>query len=641
MFLLTFLDWLEQIGLWYMNQHIRQNDVFGLVRPGIDIHTLGISYLQQLLEDCGVKVVIADELICAAANHPDRAGAFEKLRAWFRDHRVTHLGFSYRLDAKAGAEIFGRLYYQLEKSQLLFPKGSIRNVYFAGLPAACERVARSFGSRVQVFRGDEDASETLKKLGVPREDQPDYLQCELEFESKLFDLLSPEVERQKYEEEKPVDRSGYPGYGTRKDLLTRRVEHSLRLNLQPLTRAHAGPYQANRKAAIEEFVLWLQELGRERFLDIVSIGSSQLTQEKFGEDWTGLPNGGGVPIHSEEEFERCWEAARPLLVRTYAGTSKMPELAEIYERCLSNAWHTFSLWWFCEIDGRGPLDLLSNLKMHFETLDLVARFGKAYEPNIPHHFGFRGADDATFVLSGLLAARLAKKKGLSHLVLQCMLNTPKFSSGLQDLAKASALIRLVRKLEGPSFKVYLQPRAGLDYFSPDLQRAKKQLAVASAMMDDIEPENRSSPEIIHVVSFTEASHLARPSEINESIRITQYALRFYRDFKRKEGLLSLVDMDEVRDRSLEIEAEVLARLSFIESEISEPYSPEGFHQIFSLGLLPVPQLWGSRSKYPGATRFSTRLIQGSVRLVKPDGSRLETQEHLEQVRKIASHSKTL
>lgn len=93
------------------------------------------------------------------------------------------------------------------------------------------------------------------------------------------------------------------------------------------------------------------------------------------------------------------------------------------------------------------------------------------------------------------------------------------------------MLRLVRELEDENFSVHLQSRAGLDYFSPDLEKAKIQLAAVTALMDDIEPDNENSPEIIHVVSYSEAVRLATPPVINESIKITLAALKEYRKLR--------------------------------------------------------------------------------------------------------------
>ena len=148
--------------------------------------------------------------------------------------------------------------------------------------------------------------------------------------------------------------------------------------------------------------------------------------------------------------------------------------------------------------------MLENLKEHFEAIRYIATTGKPVAPNVPHHFAFRGADDITYIVSGYLAAKACKELGVKHLILQNMLNTPKYTIGIQDLAKGRAMLRLVRGLEDSNFSVSLQLRAGLDYFAPDLEKAKVQLAAVTCMMDDIDPENDNSPEIIHVVNYSEA-----------------------------------------------------------------------------------------------------------------------------------------
>ena len=110
------------------------------------------------------------------------------------------------------------------------------------------------------------------------------------------------------------------------------------------------------------------KLGKTRFLDILSIGSSQLTQSNFGEDWGDRPNGGGVPVNSPEEYREIWEVGRPLLIRTYAGTKNIPDLARMHEETLNICWHALSLWWFNKLDNRGPYDLYTSLGQHIETI---------------------------------------------------------------------------------------------------------------------------------------------------------------------------------------------------------------------------------------------------------------------------------
>ena len=214
-----------------------------------------------------------------------------------------------------------------------------------------------------------------------------------------------------------------------------------------------------------------------------------------------------VPVNSEAEYIDIWQAARPMLVRTYSGTKNVQKLAEIYERTINISWHALSLWWFNELDGRGPNALYDNLKEHLDTIRYISTTGKPVETNVSHHFAFRGADDITYIISGFLAAKATKKYGARTFVLQNMLNTPRSTWGIQDLAKGRTMLKLVKELEDENFRVVLQTRAGLDFFKPNIEIAKAQLATVTALMDDIDPNNEMSPEIIHVVSYSEALFL--------------------------------------------------------------------------------------------------------------------------------------
>lgn len=184
-----------------------------------------------------------------------------------------------------------------------------------------------------------------------------------------------------------------------------------------------------------------------------------------------------------------------------------------------------------------------------KTLRYVTLTGKPYEPNVSHHFAFRGADDVTYIVAAVLAARLAKRLGIRLLVLQNMLNAPKNTWGIQDIAKSRALLTLVRELEDKDFQVILQPRAGFDYFPPALNKVRAQLAAVTGLMDDIEPSNLKSPPLIHVVSYGEASHLADPLGINESIQITRYALAEWRRLRKKGDIDNMDKNPEVANRA--------------------------------------------------------------------------------------------
>lgn len=323
-----------------------------------------------------------------------------------------------------------------------------------------------------------------------------------------------------------------------------------------------------------------------------------------------MTNGGGVPINDPEEFAQIAQLGAPMLVRTYAGTKNLVALAKIYEQELNISWHALSFWWFNRLDKRGASPLYESLKEHFATLRYIARIKRAFEANVPHHFAFRGGSDVTYVVSGYLSCKAAKLAGIKTFILQVMLNTPRVTSGLNDLAKARALLQLVKELASPDFKIILQPRAGLDYFKPDLKEAQIQLAAVTALMDDIEPDNPTSPQIIHVVSYSEAKVLACPAIIEQSIKITLGALQNWRNQKDKGQGLSLDEEAQIQKNQKKLCQKAQAVIGAIEKNISAPYTPEGFYLIFTAGFLPVPYLWGDRERYPFATNCQVKMTDG-------------------------------
>ncbi len=606
--------------------HLGSGDRLGLIHPGLDAHTLGVSSIEQLVRQCGLHAIVADKEVRDSIAQGEEPACVRVLRDWIHGRGITALGFSYRLDPEDGARFFDRLVERLRKAHLLSAEGGpVRTLYFAGLPAACDLVLERHPWIGGVFRGDETLLESLDILGIPHRDLPASLSAGALYDEARMAFGRDLVRAGGHHAIAPVKRS-YPRFGERGDGILARIAHGATLGLPPLMRAHVGPYLPDRKEAVDLFQEWTRQLAKSGLLDVLSIGTSQLTQEAFGEEWGDRANGGGVPLNSARELSEVWEAARPMLVRTYAGTTRLERLARIHEETLDIAWHALSLWWFCRLDGRGPNPVRENLREHLAVLRYIAATGKPFEPNVPHHFAFRGCDDTGYVLSGYLAARAAKEAGIRTLVLQVMLNTPKYTWGVQDLAKARALLRLVRSLESPTFRVLLQPRGGLDYFSRDEEKAKAQLAAVTALMDDIEPDNPASPSVIHVVSYTEATRLADPPAVNESIRITRHALSEYRRL-RKAGHVPDMGRDlEVSVRTEWLMEETSTLLRAIEATIPDPCSAEGLYDILAAGYLPLPYLWACREEFPGATAWPTQLVDGAVRTVDAEGQPISARE---------------
>lgn len=600
-------------------------DVFGFMKPLVDVHTMGIFTIANLLRDCGYKVLIAPDDISRALEDIHKLNNYSLVKRWLLSNNINRIGFSYRLDPTEGCDYFMSLYEHLKGDRMLKDDGGIINdISFAGLPDTCDMIWAKTNQRVLVFRGGETPVESLRMYGVPEDLLPTSLINENSYDKMRWEFAEKLIALERYRSQPPLDHLGYPECGKNSDSFVKRLEYAKKKHSLPIIRTHSGPYNPNRLEALKEYNSWCRTLSKSRLLDILSIGSSQLTQSHFGEDWEGLPNGGGVPVNSEMEYRIIKENASPMLVRTYSGTKDVPGLARIHERALNISWHALSFWWFDELDGRGNNTLLENLKEHFDAIRYIVTTGKPVEPNVPHHFAFRGADDITYIVAGFLAAKACKKLGVNHLILQNMLNTPKYTWGVQDLAKGRTLLKLVKELEDEHFHVSLQSRAGLDYFAPDLEYAKIQLAAVTCLMDDIEPDNNDSPEIVHVVNYCEAVRLATPQIIKESILITLNTLREYR-LARAMGKVPNMKYDhDTQKRYDSLYAEAKGAIDLLEKSIPNLYSPEGFYKVFMEGFLPVPYLLDQNRKFRKATQYHTAIKNGGIKVVDDDGVVIDT-----------------
>lgn len=610
-----------------MENKILSNDVFGFIKPLVDVHTMGIYTIANLLRDCGYRVIVGTDDINKAIEKIQKINNYSLFKLWLVTNNINRLGFSYRLDPQDGFEFFMSVYEQLRSDNMLFEDGGqIKELSFAGLPDTCELVRGKTNGRVLIFQGNETPIESLAKYGIPQDSLPDSLINDNEYDKMRWEFAKKLVASEKWEKEPIQDHFGYKECGMDNDTYIARLEYARKHHSLPIIRTHSGPYNPNRLEALKEYNSWCKDLAKSKLLDVLSIGSSQLTQSNFGEDWDGKPNGGGVPVNSEIEYRIIRNNAIPMLVRTYSGTKDVPNLARIHERALNISWHALSFWWFDELDGRGKNTLLDNLKEHFEALRYIKTTIKPVEPNVPHHFAFRGADDVSYIVSGFLAAKAIKKMGIRHLILQNMLNTPKYTWGIQDLAKGRTLIKLVRELEDKDFEVSLQTRAGLDYFTPNLEEAKVQLASVTCMMDDLEPDNDNSPEIIHVVNYSEAVRLATPPIIKESIKITLNALHSYR-FARQMGIVPNMKYDKnVQERYDKLMYESKIAIELLENNIPNLYTPEGFYKVFKEGFLAVPYLMDQKHKYPKATKWKTAIKNGGVSVVDEAGVIIPTEK---------------
>jgi methylmalonyl-CoA mutase cobalamin-binding subunit len=286
----------------------------------------------------------------------------------------------------------------------------------------------------------------------------------------------------------------------------------------PIIRHHFG--LPKLQATIEG----IQQIADSKTLDVISLGIDQDAQENFfhperqDKRRTGA---GGVPVRTPEDYRKLFEASRTgnyPLMRTYSGTDDFIKLAEMYVDTINIAWAAVPLFWFNQMDRRGPWELEGSIREHQKLMAWYGERGIPVEANEAHHWGMRDAPDVVFVVSAYLAAYNAKAFGVKDHIVQMMFNSPPGTSPAMDIAKMLALIDLVSVLETPNFRIWKQTRTGLLSYPVDLNQARAHLATS------IFNQMALMPDIVHVVGYPEANHAASAKEVIESCTMAQQAV---------------------------------------------------------------------------------------------------------------------
>jgi hypothetical protein len=391
----------------------------------------------------------------------------------------------------------------------------------------------------------------------------------------------------------------------------------------PLIRHHFG------RPTLKETVSGARMIAEEGVLDVLSIGPDQNAQESFfrpGEMDTAQDGAGGVPLRRPEDLEAIYEATRRgnfPLVRCYSGTRDLRKWAEMSLRTIRNAWAAIPLCWYSDLDGRSTRPLAEAMAENLDVVGWYARQGVPVEVNESHQWSLRAAHDALAVAMAFLAAYNAKKAGVRHYVSQYMFNTPAGTSPAMDLAKMLAKIELIEGLAGEQFSVFREVRAGLASMPSDLAEAKGHLAASGAVSMSL------SPDIYHVVGFSEGDHAITAEELIESCRIARGAVRLC-----LQGLPDPSQDPLVRERKSELVSEARVLLEALKglagSGIEDPWAdPVTIAKAVAEGYLDTPHFKGHRY---ARGKVVTRIIGGACRAVDPGtGRAISEKERLKEL----------
>lgn len=531
---------------------------------GEDVHVAGISNFANLAERENYRAVFLGPAV-----------SVKELTGAIRETDADVVGISYRLSPESAKYHLTNLKNSLMEEGLLD-----RRYVFGGTPPTAE-VARSIGIFEMVFDGTEPVEEVLSVLKGRREG------------------AGPEH---------------YP------QTLLERIDWKAPY---PVLRHHFG------LPSLEETIAGIGKIAEARVLDVVSLAIDQEAQENFfvpEKQQPGRAGAGGVPVRTEENLVACYEATRrgnyPMM-RCYAGTSELIRFAGVLQRTISNAWAAIPLFWFNDMDGRGPMNLQGSIEVHQQAMKWHGERGIPVELNEPHHWEMRSAPDSVSIVSAFLSAWNAKKMGVKHYISIHMFNHPPGENFKMDLAKQIAKLRLIEPLQGENFTVLRQTRTGLLSYPPDLLEAKGQLA-SSVML-----QMALNPHIVHVVGFCEAHHAATPEDVVESCKIARHVIR-----NCVEGVPDMSHDPSVEKRAQELLEEANMILKAIKKTakpgVKDPWGDaETLTQAVKLGIMDAPQL--RNNKYARG-EVVTRIIDGTSYAVDPNtGKILPEKERIDRI----------
>jgi hypothetical protein len=306
---------------------------------------------------------------------------------------------SYRLTPETGERLIAEF---AEEADDLRESG-VRFV-FGSTPPVAERV-RAIGFFERVFDGTDPADAVLAYLKGQTKDEP----TEVDFPQRA-------IERIRWKAPFPI------------------IRHHFGLPTMAATRSG------------------IARIAEAQVLDIISLGIDQDAQANFFHPERQDPRrtgAGGVPVRAADDYRSLYAASRrgnyPLL-RTYSGTDDLLRLAEMYVETIDIGWCAIPIFWFNQMDGRGPWPLETSIHEHQKVMAWYGERNIPVELNEAHHWGMRDAPDVISVVAAYLSAYNARSFGVRDYIAQMMFNSPPGLNDRMDLAKMLACLEIVKPL---------------------------------------------------------------------------------------------------------------------------------------------------------------------------------------------------
>jgi methylmalonyl-CoA mutase cobalamin-binding subunit len=352
----------------------------------------------------------------------------------------------------------------------------------------------------------------------------------------------------------------------------------------PILRHHFG------LPTMEATLAGVAEIAEARTLDLISLGPDQDAQANFFHPERQDPRrrgAGGVPVRSPDDYRALYAASRrgnyPLM-RTYSGTDDFIPLAEMYLDTMNMAWCAIPIFWFNQMDGRGPWNLEDGIREHQEVMAWYGGRNIPVELNEPHHWALRDASDVIFVVTAYLSAHNAHAFGVRDYIAQMMFNSPPGVSDAMDLAKMLAALEIAEPLVSAGFRLWRQTRTGLLSYPLDMAAARAHLAASVYLQMALRSH------IVHVVSHSEAHHAATAGDVIEACELARRAIG-----NAVRGAPDMTADPAIQERKEELIREAKVTLDAFRalagSQVSDPFiDPTTLARAVTAGILDAPHL---------------------------------------------------
>jgi hypothetical protein len=299
----------------------------------------------------------------------------------------------------------------------------------------------------------------------------------------------------------------------------------------------------------------------------------------------------------------------------------------MYVETIHIAWCAIPLFWFNQMDGRGPWGLEDSIREHQKVMAWYSERDIPVELNEPHHWGMRDAPDVICVVSAYLSAYNARAFGVRDYIAQMMFNSPPGLSDAMDLAKMLACLEIVAPLARSNFRTWRQTRTGLLSYPLDPDAARAHLATTVYLQLALRPH------VVHVVGHTEAHHAATADDVIEACKLTRRAI--------ENGLRGQPDMTvdpAVQQRKRELVKEARVTLNAIRSlagpDVTDPFTdPATLARAVTVGIMDAPHL---RNNPFAQGQITTRIDErGACVTVDPiTGQTITEKERVSDRRKL-------